>query len=105
MNEQNFQMYMMLLFIGLAIVLIAIIVLIWKISCQSKAIYSMQKKNEQIVTDRVMNNEIPEEVIAAISAAVYTLYGNVSIKSIHHAERPAHSAWAMAGLLDNTRPF
>lgn len=49
---------------------------------------------------------IPDEVIAVISAAVYTMYGSkekVRIKSIKKTS--SRSAWANAGVLRNTRPF
>lgn len=50
---------------------------------------------------------ISEEVVAVISAAVYTMYGSsgkARIKSIKKSDgkRPA---WANAGILENTRPF
>lgn len=49
---------------------------------------------------------IPEEVIAVISAAVASMYGSpekARIKSIKKSG--GRSAWANAGILDNTRPF
>lgn len=49
---------------------------------------------------------VPEEVVAAISAAVYTMYGSkqkVKIKSIKRHK--AQSAWARAGILENNQPF
>lgn len=49
---------------------------------------------------------IPQEVIAVISAAVASMYGKADrakIKSIKKAG--GRSAWANAGVLDNTRPF
>ena len=49
---------------------------------------------------------IPEEVVAVIAAAVASLYGSqgkARIKSIRRAG--GRSAWANAGVLDNTRPF
>ena len=49
---------------------------------------------------------IPEEVVAVIAAAVATMYGKsgrAKIKSIKKAG--GRSAWANAGVLDNTRPF
>ncbi len=49
---------------------------------------------------------IPEEVVAVIAAAVATMYGGrgrAKIKSIKRAG--GRSAWANAGVLDNTRPF
>lgn len=48
------------------------------------------------------------EVVAAISAAVYIMYGvsAAKITSIRRApQNQTRSAWSMAGLLDNTRPF
>ena len=50
---------------------------------------------------------IPEEVIAVISAAVASMYDSpkgVRIKSIKKSGA-GRSAWASAGVLDNTRPF
>ena len=50
---------------------------------------------------------IPEEVIAVISAAVATMYGGkdkVRIKSVKKSGSK-RSAWANAGVLENTRPF
>lgn len=52
-------------------------------------------------------DSIPEEVIAVISAAVYSMYGGkdkVRIKSVKKSS-PGRSAWANAGVLENTRPF
>ena len=53
------------------------------------------------------SDEIPEEVIAVISAAVATMYGGsekVKIKSVKRS-RAKRSAWANAGVIENTRPF
>ena len=53
------------------------------------------------------NDEISEEVIAVISAAVATMYGGsdkVKIKSVKRS-RAKRSAWANAGVIENTRPF
>lgn len=50
---------------------------------------------------------VPEEVVAVISAAVATMYGSTGkarIKSIKKSGS-GRSAWANAGVLDNTRPF
>ncbi len=50
---------------------------------------------------------ISDEVVAVISAAVATMYGSPSkakIKSIKKSNG-GRSAWANAGVLDNTRPF
>ena len=50
---------------------------------------------------------IPEEIIAVISAAVAAMYGNdkkVRIKSVKKSGS-RRTAWANAGVLENTRPF
>lgn len=54
----------------------------------------------------VQESGVTDEIVAVISAAVYSMYGSgekVRIKSIKKAR--ARSAWANAGVLDNTRPF
>ena len=53
------------------------------------------------------SDEIPGEVIAVISAAVAAMYGGsdkVKIKSVKRS-RAKRSAWANAGVIENTRPF
>lgn len=52
------------------------------------------------------DDELSEEVVAVISAAVYSMYGStkkVRIKSIKKSR--SRSAWSNAGILNNTRPF
>lgn len=49
---------------------------------------------------------VSDEIVAVISAAVYSMYGStekVKIKSIKKSR--SRSAWANAGVLNNTRPF
>lgn len=55
----------------------------------------------------VVQDGISEEVVAVISAAVATMYGSSAkpkIKSIKKSGT-GRSAWANAGVLENTRPF
>lgn len=55
----------------------------------------------------VAKDGVSEEVVAVISAAVATMYGSpekARIKSIKKSSG-GRSAWANAGVLDNTRPF
>ena len=54
-----------------------------------------------------VTNEIPAEVIAVIAAAVTMALGSgARILSVRRAETGrGRSAWSMAGLLENTRPF
>lgn len=55
----------------------------------------------------VVGAGIPLEVVAAISAAVAELQGGkpYAIRSIQQQPRSARPAWAMAGVMENTRPF
>lgn len=54
----------------------------------------------------VVEGGIPQEVVAAISAAVYTLYPNARISRVRRSDvKTGSSAWKTAGLLENTRPF
>lgn len=52
-------------------------------------------------------DEIPGEVIAVISAAVAVMYGGKDKVRIKSVKRSSHtrSAWANAGVIENTRPF
>lgn len=54
-------------------------------------------------------SEDNDEIIAVISAAVYSMYEGSSkrpvIKSIKPASHGGKSAWAMAGIYDNIRSF
>lgn len=61
-----------------------------------------------VVTAIAATDGISDEVVAVISAAVATMYGSsekARIKSIKKSSDGGRSAWAKAGVLDNTRPF
>jgi len=64
--------------------------------------------------------KIPGEVLAAISGAVYAIFGTeVAVQNVRrsaepqkssrcqakHKSRGSRSAWAQAGIFQNTRPF
>ena len=86
---------------------------------QSSGDGKRKKLKEESVTEKIQRadveesaesaaeDEIPEEVVAVIAAAVATLYlpsgVRPRIKSIKKAG--ARSAWASAGVAENTRPF
>ena len=62
-------------------------------------------KTKPVITPKT-SDEISDELVAVISAAVYSIYGSkdkVKIKSIKKSS--GRSAWANAGVLHNTRPF
>ena len=52
-------------------------------------------------------NEVPAEIVAVIAAAVTMALGTgVRVLSVKRADGGrGRSAWSMAGLLENTRPF
>ena len=73
-------------------------------------LFSRKKKTEPVVETvketPAVSNDIPGEVIAAISAAVYCMFGEgARVMSVRRQQRTGRSAWSIAGLLENTRPF
>ena len=73
--------------------------------------------NERNAAFRVMQNvagsgssapyaaeDVPPEVVAAIAAAVACVYPGAEVRSVRRAV-DTRSAWKLAGLLENTRPF
>ena len=72
-------------------------------------LFSRKKKSEVVEVREetpAVSSGIPGEVIAAISAAVYCMFGEgAKVMSVRRQQRSGRSAWSMAGLLENTRPF
>ena len=60
-----------------------------------------------LVEAPAVEDGISEEVVAAIAAAVYCVEGAPlsAVKSIKRSRSNARSAWGMAGLIENTKPF
>ena len=107
---------------GLIVVFLVLIVLTAIIKGYGTAIFNIANKEEKTreepvvaartaapVTQAVLHVEagIPGEVVAAIAAAVYSLDGmsGSAIHSIRRARKASRSAWGMAGIMENTRPF
>ena len=122
---EKFTTSAMVILTGFVIVFAVLILLIFIIYGYGKIVYKAQNRNKEnkkeqevavvesvaaqpvATPEPVANDGIPEEVIAVISAAVATMYGSnekVKIKSIKKSSG-RRSAWANAGILDNTRPF
>ena len=62
--------------------------------------------NKKHIFSAQKDDALSDEVVAVISAAVYSIYGSkekVKIKSIKKSA--SRSAWGNAGILNNTRPF
>lgn len=122
----NFTLSITILLTGFAVVFSVLLILIALIKIYGTVIYKIQNRHTEKKASRnaglpkaereeepapaVVVEAEPEvdggELIAVISAAVYSMYSSsdVRIKSIRKA--PVRSnAWRNAGLSDNVRPF
>ena len=126
MGGDKLTLSLTVLLTGFAVVFAVLLILIGIIKLYGTIIYNIQNRGLKkqktevpekaaVVTDMVMEPvatvETEEEVddgelIAVISAAVYSMYSSsqVRIKSIRKAQ-PRSNAWRSAGLSDNLRPF
>ena len=90
---------------GFAVVFAVLFLLIGIIKIYSTIVQAVQNKNN--VRKNVRNQKKEKiaqpAVIAAAVAATYGSKGKARIKSIKKSG--GRSAWANAGILDNTRPF
>ena len=123
---ENFTLSITVLLTGFAVVFSVLLILIGIIKLYGTVIYNIQNKKQ--VKKATRNADLPKaereeepepaviveaepevddgELIAVISAAVYSMYSSshVRIKSIRKV--PARgSAWRSAGISDNVRPF
>lgn len=109
---------------GIVVVFIILLLLVFIVKGYGSIVYSIQNKPKKQKNDEVPAEQptqtalsktkepeafaagVPGEVIAAISAAVYTVYDKetVKIKSIKPS-RQDRPVWGTAGVMDNTRPF
>lgn len=113
-----------ILIIGIVLILLILLVLIRTVRDYGTAIRSMQSKlfhsgcpqpqqTQNHAAASAAGTPVPaaepgisEEVVAAISAAVYCMYPGAAVKFIRRSSSTnAQSAWKMAGLLESTRPF
>lgn len=120
----NFTLSITILLTGFAVVFSVLLILIGIIKLYGTIVYNIQNKKTDKKASR--NADLPkveresepeiealveepvaddDELIAVISAAVYSMYSsNVQIKSIRKVSSRG-SAWRNAGLADNVRPF
>ena len=100
---------------GFVVVFAVLVLLIFIIKGYSFVVNMVVNKPDKIkISDNSsvgsvvgVNNSIPEEIIAVISSAVSVMYSTdekVRIKNVKKTDNQ-RSAWAKAGLFDNTRPF
>lgn len=112
-----------IVFTGLAIVFLGLLLLIAFVSLFGFVLNPKKKKDKKSENSEekaapvsavaapapVVEDGIEEEIVAVISAAVASMAdGNLAVKSIKRSvgkNSPSRSAWATAGILDNTRSF
>lgn len=123
----NFEYVASVVITGITVVFIGLILLVIILSLFgliSKLRTSANKKAESKKADKtddtlsvkvqtastapVVEDGIEEEIVAVISAAIAEISAKsgkkLALKSIK-AAKPQRTAWAAAGLIDNTRPF
>ena len=126
MNNQMTEALILLL-AGFLVVFCVLILLIIVVTIYSRIIFSVQnseKKKKEVLKEEVSSDdptpastqtayiprtdddEIPGEIIAVIAAAVDSIYGEKphKLRAVKKS-RSSRSAWARAGLAENTRPF
>ena len=121
---ENLNLALTLLIAGFVIVFVVLVLLIVIITLYGKIIQFAQNavsKKQAVKNDsetpkvksvtreeieEMTSNEIPDEVIAVIAAAVDSLHGSKphKIKNIKRS-RSIRSSWGNAGIAENTRPF
>lgn len=124
--EMNLEYVSSVVITGITVVFIALILLVLilyvfgfisnmktKSANKKKAIKSADKTDDKAtagikMTAPIIDDGIEEEIVAVISAAIAAMSEKsgkkLMLKSIK-ASKPQRSAWAAAGLIDNTRPF
>lgn len=126
--QSNLQISLVIFITGLVVVFAVLIGLVLIVRGYGAAIRSLQNRDQPKVPDRAepekavsaapvqaavpaaepitaSESAIPEEVVAAIAAAVYCMFPSGKVTSIRRSAAPGRSAWGMAGLLEGTRPF
>ncbi len=123
---ENITLSLTILLTGFAVVFAVLLILIGIIKAYGTAVYKIQNKHqmkkitrnadlpkavrepeiEAPVTEEI-DEENSDELIAVISAAVYSMVDspkNIRIKGIRKAPSRTN-AWRNAGISDNVRPF
>ena len=73
---------------------------------KEKPLQTVVPKKQPIVSQPVIEND-DDEVIAVITAAVYSMYEGTGVKPVIKAIRPSvgKTPWSMAGIRQNMRSF
>lgn len=126
--DMNFEYVASVVITGITVVFIALILLVIILSLfglvsklktksankkaegkkADKADDTASVKIQEVSTAPAVEDGIEEEIVAVISAAIAEMSAKsgkkLALKSIK-AAKPQRTAWAAAGLIDNTRPF
>lgn len=126
--DMNFEYVASVVFTGLTVVfigLILLVVILFVFGLISKAKRNSADKktesNNNVKTEKIassgaelvktapeIEDDIEEEIVAVITAAIVAMSEKcgkkLTLRSIKTA-KPQRTAWATAGLIDNTRPF
>ena len=98
----------------LAVVFLIVLFLIRDVKRDGVSLHALEGRLSPLQSEKSEPSEIPgsgsengisPEVVAAIAAAVACIYPGAQIASLRRAPVKPQSAWRMAGLLENTRPF
>ncbi len=120
-HEMNSEFIMSVVFTGLTVVFIGLLLLVFFVwlfgkfftkkpptKKVSKPVEKVQVKSSQLSAPKIENG-ISDEVVAVISAAIAAMSSadgkTFAIRSIKATKATGRSAWATAGVVDNTRPF
>ncbi len=113
---ENLSVGASVLLTGIVVVFFTLIILIFVIIGYSKIIVKGYRKKNPIIEKNLksgsisntkIKNEIPNEVISAISAAIYYSYGSnakiYSVSCYKKSQQISRSLWQFAGRMENTR--
>lgn len=75
-----------------------------KVKCVPKQVVKETVVDQKVAQPVVQNDD---EIIAVITAAVYSMYEGTGVKPVIKAIRPSvgRSAWSMAGIRNNMKSF
>lgn len=120
-HEMNSEFIMSVVFTGLTVVFIGLLLLVFfvwlfgKFFTKKPSLKKVSKPTEKIQVQTSqpsapkVENGISDEVVAVISAAIAAMSSEdgktFAIRSIKSTKSTGRSAWATAGVVNNTRPF
>jgi hypothetical protein len=94
----------------IAAAILAFLILLFSIKANNNEIHALEERllsQKHTENDKVQTSEdeVPPEIVAAISAAIAYLYPGAQVRKVRRSSANSRNVWQMAGLLENTRPF